>query len=652
MSSVCAALAVALFGAIAWRVATALLRDEGPAARAAIALVLGAALSCGSYSVLGQLCERAPAEIELVFHGDAIAAPRTSMNQSAGEVRVIEDQVHRARATPEALLVCALVLGAVALAARRKLQRAQAIAKVRPPSLLRLLYVPIALSGLAAILSTPRGYDALWYHLPMAAAFARSHHLEPPGRDLVFYFPANIELLARTLYDVLGRMLGPSALALVQLPFAFAVGPLTAALARRLGAGRAAAYAGALAVACPMLVFQAGLAYADVVALGSLAAALLLLLRALEVRGPLALTRTFAAGLCLGLSLGGKYAVIPLVATLVPVLFIAALASSAGRRIEMRNAPRALALVCIFFVGVIVPAWFWYVRNVRLTGNPIFPIAVPSLGLRGLFTGDAFNRGKELELVAHRVEWLAYPWLENLSHESGFGAAFAALVPLSLVPLALSCVRALRRGRLPRFFLSFGWGIAYLVAWWFGTPHEVRHLLPIVVLLGAPATLLLRGSQARGLTNVVIAALGIGAILTLRLQLFTPLPEQSVQRTTFEQLYSIPPDVLAALPPAARVANLAGRPYNLALLGPGLQLLPYEFAPGSPSDSELAYRGATHVFLRGPQASIEASVAAMQPPARPWRVVYRGVQKAARTWAFWGASATDTVILYEREEPK
>ena len=505
--------------------------------------------------------------------------------------------------------------------------------------------------------STPRGYDALWYHLPIAAGFARNHHLEPTGRDLVFYFPANVELLARTLYDVLGRLLGARALALVQLPFAVAVGPLAAAVACRLGAGRAAVYAGALALGCPMLVFQAGLAYADVVALAALSAGLLLLLRTLEVGGTLALGRGLGAGLCFGLALGGKYAVIPLVATALPVLFVAALAGSAGQRLVLRNTPRALALVAIVLVGVVIPAWFWYVRNLRLSGNPIFPIAVPSLGLRGLFAGDAFNRGKELELVAHRAEWLLYPWLENLSFESGFGAAFAALVPISLAPLALVCARSLRRGKLPRLFLPYCWGLAYLVAWWVGTPHEVRHLLPLVVLLGAPATLLLRGAapRAHGLRLVVITALGVGSIITLRLQLFTPLPEQALHPTSFAKLYGIPPEVLDALPPTARIANLAGRPYNLALLGPRLSLLPYDHAPGTPSDAELAYRGATHVFLRGPDAAVEALRKQIEPQraeTRPWRVVYRGVVRSTRTWSFWGASATDTVILYERGLPK
>jgi hypothetical protein len=583
--------AVALLGTIGWRLAVTLAPGDGPGARAGLALVLGTALLCGGYGLLGQLCARAPAEVELVFHGETAAAPRTSRSEHAGELRVIDDRVTRARATPAGLLVFAgtCFLAALALPPRRRSSR-RAPAW---PSWAPLLWVPIGLAVFGALRSTPRGYDALWYHLPTAAAFARAGHLEPPGRDLVFYFPGNLELVARTLFDLTGRA---NAMTLAQLPFALALAPLCAAIARRLGAGRAAFFAGALALACPMVVFQSGLAYADLLAAAGLAAALLLVLDAIDATGPgRALALAGGAGAALGVSLGAKYAALPLVATGLPVLLCCALAR--------RVAPvRALALTTVLLAGLAVPAWFWYLRNLRLTGNPIFPIAVPEWGLPGLFFADAFNRGKELELVRTRAEWLAYPWLEVISHESGFGAAFAALVPPSLPVLALACLRRVRHARLPRLALPLGWGLLYLCAWWLNTPHEVRHLLPLVILLGAPATVLLRGGHARaaGLRRVASAALAISGLVTLRLQLFSPVPELSValagSPTEFATFYGLPQAVLAGLPPGSRVANLATRPYNFALLGPEARFGLYDYAPPPfPSDAALRDRGATHV---------------------------------------------------------
>ncbi len=482
----------------------------------------------------------------------------------------------------------------------------------------------------------------------MAAAFQRNQHLEPAGRDLVFYFPGNLELLARALGDLLSRVLGPSAMAIVQLPFALAAAALATATAQRLGAGAASWFAGAILLSCPIVVFQAGLAYADVLSLAALVAALPLLVDAVAGVGVAALLRALAAGACLGLSLGAKYAAIPLIATGLPVLFVYALRAPSGR-LRLQNLARAFALSAVFVVGLVPPAWFWYLRNLRLTDNPIFPIGVPALGLRGLFLSDAFNRGKELELVGRHVEWLAYPFTGALSHESGFGAAFATLVPIALVVLGVVIARRLLRSCLPRFALLVGWGFGYLLSWWLGTPHEARHLLPLVILFGAPATVLLRGRAVTptGLRFATSAALMLSTVVVLRIELFGKTHDLSVRRTSFEALYAVPEEVLAALPSSARIANLAGRTYNFALTGPTQALALYDFAPGTPDQATLRYRGATHVFLRGPEASVDESLRRVQGAGPALRLVWHTQARTGEDFRFWGATDTDLIALYE-----
>ncbi len=651
MATALAALAaVALIGVAAHRLAGALLPRDDRATRAALALVLGAAMLCAGYGVLGQASTRATADVELVFFGDPAAAPRASTSQGAGEVRVYDERVTHARATPGHLVLVGLALALTALA----LPRPRAPTPRRAaPLLAALLWLPVALAALAALFGAARGYDALWYHLPLAEAFRREGHLEPPGRDLVFYFPANVELLARTFAD----LAGPRAMTLVQLPFALALGPLAAGVARRVGAGAASWIGGAIVVGCPIVVFQAGLAYCDVVALAGLAAALVLLLDVLAAGGPRALGGALAAGACLGLPLGAKYAALPLVACGLPAFAACALCAPGERRLRLRHAPRAVALGALVTAGLAAPSWFWFARNLRLSGNPLFPIALPALGLRGLFLPDAFNRAKELELVASRAEWPLYPFTAALSHESGFGAAFAALVPLATIALAPALLRALLVGRRPRALLPVAWGLGYVAAWWAGTPHEARHLLPIVLLLGAPAATLCRGAsaRARGLRTVAGAALALGAVVTLRLQLFSPVPELSARPAAFASLYDAPrtlADALDALPAGSRVANLAGRPYNLMLLGSGARLAAYDYSPGLPTLAELRSRGATHVFLRGPQALHDEAVARGAAPGRPWRALYRaeGGSAPRDAWRFWGTSPTDLLVLYALEK--
>jgi 4-amino-4-deoxy-L-arabinose transferase-like glycosyltransferase len=437
-------------------------------------------------------------------------------------------------------------------------------------------------------------------------------------------------------------------MAIVQLPFVFAAAALATAVARRLGAGRASWFAGALVLSCPIVVFQAGLAYADVISLAALAASLMLLFDAVDGAGFAALTRALAAGACLGLSLGAKYAAIPLIATGLPVLVVYALRERSGR-LRIRNAAHALALAAMFVVGLVPPAWFWYLRNLRLTDNPIFPIGVPALGVRGLFLSDAFNRGKELELVGSHVEWLGYPFTGGLSHESGFGAAFAALVPIALVLLVIALSRNLLRRRAPRFALLLAWGVFYLASWWVATPHEARHLLPLVLLLGAPATLLLRGSAATptGLRLVACTALLLSTIVLVRIQLFVPTPDLSVRRVSWNALYDLPEEVLASLPRTASIANLAGRPYNFALIGPTQALPLYDFAPGIPEQAALRYRGATHVFMRGAQATVEDSLRRVQGSGPPLRLVWQTMARSRANFRFWGATDTDVIALYE-----
>ena len=613
------------FGDAARRLARRIAPRSTIALRAALALVLGSALLCASYGVLGQLGRRTTAEIELVLHGEAAAAPRDSTTEGAGEVRVFEDRVEQGLATPRYLVPFAVACAALGFA----LDRRRRPSSMRFDGLVLCAYGPLVLSASGILRSVARGYDAVWYHLPLAVAFSQNGHLEPPGRDLVCYFPADTELLARTLLD----LFGPRGLPLVQLPFALAMGPLTAALARRIGGS--ARFAALLALSCPLLVFQSQLAYADVVQLAALTAGLLLMVDASASSLRDTLLRNLGAGLCLGLCLGAKYAALPLLcAGALPIL------------VAYARRPRTLVSLAALAAGTIAPAWFWYLRNLRLTGNPVFPIAVPALHLRGLFLPKSFNAGKELDFVGSRIEWLVHPWSSTLTHETGFGAAFAVLVPLALVPLARIVWR--RRTHLA---LPFCWGLLYLASWWFGTPHEVRHLLPLVVLLGAPATRLLVGCTptSRGLVEVVRIATVASLLVVVRIQLFTPSTEESVRATTFLDYYGIPPEVLDELPAGSRVANATGRPYDFALLGPRLHLRYTEYTEFL-SARTLDDLHADYVFVRGTPATVEAVRHSAETAARPLVIRWQGTVYAGAQWRFWGASGADTVVLFERGE--
>jgi hypothetical protein len=340
-------------------------------------------------------------------------------------------------------------------------------------------------------------------------------------------------------------------------------------------------------------------------------------------------------GAAMGLVVGAKYAGALLAAAAVPTFVLFAMAPAG--RLRGRSLPRALGLAALAAPAALAPAWFWYARNLRLTGNPVFPIAVPGLHLPGLFRSIEFNQAKEFELVTARWQWALYPWLEKSTHESGFGAAFVCIAPLGVGILGWRLLRRLRRRRLDAHGFPLVWGTLYVLLWWFVTPHEVRHLLPLIALWGVPALALLEPPRTTPapLRLAVTVALGISICLSARILLFSPDPDLSVRRARYEALYDVPIAVSHAIPDGALVENRAGRPYNFALLGPRLTWRVRDFAPHWPTETDLAYHGVDFLFFRGSPEAI--------PPHVPWRLVYDG---PAQRGDWWEAERTDRIQLY------
>jgi hypothetical protein len=544
-----------------------------------------------------------------------------------GAVQVIERQAKAGRAQPLYLLGAAVLLAAGACALPRSSRRKQ-----RRPSLMILtLSAPYLLTLFGGLAAPPRGYDALWYHLPQAVGFWRTHQLLPSGRDLVFYFPANGELLAALGADAVGAR----ALPLSQWPFSFGSALAAAALARALGFRRGATTAAALVLASPMVLFQSQLAYVDLVALFGLGTAAPFLSRC--VRAPStkeAAGHALFGGLGLGVALGTKLAAIFWCAALAPPFLVYLLFPDGN--LARPRVKRALFLVAVTAVAALAPSLFWYARNWRASGNPIFPVAVPQLGWPGLFGSTEFNPGKELELVPTRWSWLVYPWIEKVSHESGFGAAFAAMVPVGAAACAWAAWRRLRQRKLAACGLPLLWGALGLLAWWLATPHEARHLLPLLIFWGAPATALL-GDRAlrRPLTVAISCALLFSSVVSVRALLHSSAAELSVRPRDWNDTYDLPESLVRLIPDGAKVANRGGRPLNFALLGPRLTWRLHDFSPKEPTAHDLDYLGVQYLVYRG------------APEGRPRLPgLSLAAEEPARNHAWWDSSPNEVVALY------
>lgn len=164
---------------------------------------------------------------------------------------------------------------------------------------------------------------------------------------------------------------------LVNLPLLLLAGASVAVAARELGARRSAAVlAGAAATSVPaLLLVSLNTANTDTAAYAGFAAGVAFLVRwhGSGRRGDLAL-----AGVGLGLAFGTKWYGVSSVAVVVALWLAWRLARRGASR-------RDLVLdVAVLLAGSVVLGGYWLVRNLVLSGNPVFPVRI-ALGPLVLF---------------------------------------------------------------------------------------------------------------------------------------------------------------------------------------------------------------------------------------------------------------------------
>ena len=358
---------------------------------------------------------------------------------------------------PVPVLVVALVLAAVGIAFRDRKPTRLALSREHIP-FTAAMALPVA--ALLPFLPAPElGFDAVYYHLPIARDLARLGTL-PYEPYLIFSaFPLGADVLygVAALFDAL------DAARVLQ----FAAGILAAfaayALAARLRGARAGWLAAFTWLATPLVLKEMAMAYVDLVAALFGGLACLFALRWLESRAG---RDALLVGIFLGLGLGTKLTVALAAAPLL--LGLAALSLRRSRAIpHVALAASAAALV----------ASPHYARAWILTGNPVFPY------FNGVFRSP-----------------LWFPFNDTFDHQSfgaGSGAADFVLLPLRLVvepgrfdqsPLpyllwwpmfvAIALAFALR----PRAGRA-SWLLAFVVfgatALWFAYGQYVRYLLPV-----------------------------------------------------------------------------------------------------------------------------------------------------------------------------
>ena len=268
--------------------------------------------------------------------------------------------------------------------------------------------------------------------------------------------------------------------------------------------------------------------------------------------GPAALV---LGGLAAGFSLGTKSVGL----VFVPLLLLFALGAIAGRETSLR---RALGASLLVLTCLLVPAGFWFARNLVLTGNPLYPLRVELFGRT--FLPGWYDRG------AMRFSQYYVP-IENWR---ALGDTMLAVVDPRMAPLWVASVAgawAVGKGGKTENW-RWVWALSVLALlniafYWIFIPYRTqqRFMLQALGLATVPlASLIDRGRLFHGLAALLLTA-----------HLLTPQTWPVATRESeipWDLTPLIPNAVSPLIPVLARVAVMLRSDSALAATSVGLQL--------------------------------------------------------------------------------
>ena len=406
----------------------------------------------------------------------------------------------------------------------------------------------LVISAAIAIHHPPNGYDELGYHAPLAVFFWTDGSLS----QFMSRFPGAWPLAqpgSAELWFGLLRIIGGEPLAVLgQLPFAFLGAVGVAAFGRRLGlSGKAALLASLTFLLVPIVAVQVGRMSDDVVGAALVIGAAAL---AAAPRREWTVGRVAVLGLTLGVMMVTKLALLPAAVALgLVVLWTVTrsepmpegarawtpgpgtlLSDTSRNRLLTRGLPLAAAL-CLVAVAP------WWVRNLIMFANPLYPSSLP---LYGHGISQTLLGLKDRNHVPTAWLWPLYPLFEPHRHDSGIGTVFAvAIVPGGLIAL----FRARRRPLAIIAVLA----LISLPAWWLESRHEPRFLLGLFGLLIALVPFAVAGVRRRWQTWAA-ALLAVAAVCSAVITLSTDLATEAhypVDRVHFyDRLWRVAPAVM------------------------------------------------------------------------------------------------------------
>ncbi len=420
------------------------------------------------------------------------------------------------------VLFASLLIGAMLIAFGDVSRRPWAAARKWPPTdciLLAILVGTVLWTAGRAMTAPTYDYDVLTYHLFFPAKWVQSAAISivptwfgdpapayAPSATEVFYawlmLPSSSDLAARG----------------GQWPFWILLILAFGGLLRELRVGRTVRLVGCTAVALiPPIASQAVTAMVDV----ALAAHMLcVVLFALRLRRASTPENVVGLSLAIGLMLGTKFLAIAYLAAFAPLIAWVVVTALRSRSLARKRQVRKCRTACIF--ALMVAAWiggYWYTRNLVVTGNPVYPLAVRIGGVewfdgaygREQMANSGFNARRDGGFVA-LIDALNSALHDSYNAENDTTGKLASWVSRISLPLwimgglfaAAAAASFLIVRRRPAFVLYHCCAAATVCVYWWGLPFQQPRFAwgPILLTFAAGLSL----ARGRGtLRNAVIA---------------------------------------------------------------------------------------------------------------------------------------------------
>lgn len=342
----------------------------------------------------------------------------------------------------------------------------------------------------------PHPYDVVSYHLQVPHEWYELGRIVPLSHNVFSFFPFNSEM-----HDLAAMYLQGGAVAGMYtsqfLSVGFSILMLLAIYSSLPSSdsrlGRALAFL--LTASLPWVVMLSCVAYVESLLMLFVALSVAWALRAVRSDSTAATRSLALGGIFAGLAAGTKIIAVPMLIVALPMaLVLSALVTRAAESIRMK---RLLVGCGVFLLTATLVVSPWLVRNLLWTGNPIFPVAMSTLG-HGSFSPEQVERFR----VAHTAPKSSSGVLGRLA---SFGSEVlkSPQYVLILWPLAIAAA-VQRRRRIETWvciFLLLGMAGVWMVA---------THLIGRFFVIAIPiAGILIAGMDWRraGAVGVAIVAI-------------------------------------------------------------------------------------------------------------------------------------------------